>query len=204
MKTSLKTLAVAMSAMGALVLGACGGGTGAGDAGGGDDPADGGSTAASGEGGGEPTTIKLVAAEYSASNTKAFWDQFAETYHEETGHTLEVQVISWDNIDQQSSTMIQNNQAPDILNLNAYASYAADDLLYSADEVLSDEVEGDILDTFVEYGTYDGKFYGFPDLASARALFYNTDLFEQAGIEGPPTTWEELHEAAQKVTDLGS
>lgn len=199
MKTSTRTLVVATLASSAMVLSACGGGTGAGTAGGGSD--DGGATGGDGDGGGQ--TIKRVAAEYSASNTKAFWDQFAEKYTAESGHTLEVQIVSWANIDQQSSTMIQNNQAPDILNLNAYASYAADDLLWSAEEVLSDEIQEDILDTFVEYGTYDGSFYGFPDLASARALFYNTDLFEEAGIEGAPTTWDELHEAAQKVKDLG-
>lgn len=173
----------AASALSVLALGACGGGTGAGSAGG-DSGADG-----SDDGG---TTIKLVAAEYSASNTKAFWDAFATTYNETTGNTLEVQIISWDNIDQQTSTMIQNNHAPDILNLNVYASYAADGLLYGADEVLPPEVQDDILDTFVDYGTYEGTLYGFPDLASARALFYNADLFDQAGIDGPPTTWEEL------------
>ena len=198
MKTSLKTLVLATTTTSALVLSACGGGTGAGSAGGG-------STGDGATGGdeGEPQTITLVAAEYSASNTKAFWDAFAETYHETTGHTLEVQVVSWDSIDQQSSTMIQNNQAPDILNLNVYASYAADDLLWSAEEVLSPEVQEDILDTFVDYGTYEGAFYGFPDLASARALFYNADLFEEAGVEQAPTTWEELREAAAAVADLG-
>ncbi|MGC5583728.1 extracellular solute-binding protein [Ornithinimicrobium sp. W1665] len=196
MKTSLRAALATTSVASVLVLSACGGGTGAGSAGGGD-----GDDSTGGED--EPQTIKLVAAEYSASNTKAFWDQFAETYNETTGHTLEVQVISWDNIDQQASTMIQNNQAPDILNLNVYASYAADDLLWSAEEVLPAEAQEDILDTFVEYGTYDGKFYGFPDLASARALFYNADLFEQAGIDGAPTTWDELKEDAAAVADLG-
>ncbi|MFX0537158.1 ABC transporter substrate-binding protein [Ornithinimicrobium sp. Y1847] len=203
MKTSLKTALMGVTAVSALVLSACGGGTGAGTAGGGSTGDADGTGNGEGGGDGEPTTIRLVAAEYSASNTKAFWDDFAETYNETTGHTLEVQVISWDNIDQQTSTMIQNNQAPDILNLNVYAAYAADDLLYNSDEVLSDEVKDDILDTFVEYGTYDGNFYGFPDLSSARALFYNADLFEEAGIDGAPTTWEELEEAARAVTDLG-
>ena len=143
-------------------------------------------------------TIKLVAAEYSKDNTKAFWDAFAKTYKDKTGYTLEVQVVSWDTIDQQSSTMIQNNQAPDILNLNAYASYAKDGLLHDGDTVLPDNVKSDILETFVKYGTYDGKFYGFPDLSSARALFYNADLFKQAGIAGPPKTWAELEDSAKK------
>ena len=152
---------------------------------------------------GGATTIKLVAAEYSKDNTKAFWDQFAEAYKEKTGNTLEVQVVSWDNIDQTSSTMIQNNQAPDILNLNAFASYAADGLLWSSDEVLPDAAKADILDTFVTYGTFDNKFYGFPDLSSARAFFYNKDLFEKAGIAEPPKTWAEFEDAAKKITALG-
>ena len=115
-----------------------------------------------------------------------------------------MQVVSWDNIDQQSSTMIQNNQAPDILNLNAYASYAKDGLLYNSDEVLPAAAKSDILDTFVKYGTYQGKFYGFPDLSSARAFFYNKTLFKQAGIAKPPKTWAELEADAKKITALGN
>ena len=61
-----------------------------------------------------------------------------------------MQIVSWDDIDQQSSTMIQNNNAPDILNLNAYASYAKDSLLYSADDVLPPAVKSDLLDAFVK------------------------------------------------------
>ncbi|MFC3804996.1 extracellular solute-binding protein [Terrabacter sp. MAHUQ-38] len=193
MRSMKNSVVVAGLAIAGLALGACGGGTGAGNAGGA-----GGST-----GGEEVKTIKLVAAEYSKDHTKAFWDAFAKAYKEKTGYTLEVQVVSWDNIDQQSSTMIQNNQAPDILNLNAYASYAKDGLLYDSDAVLPASVKSDILDTFVKYGTYDGKFYGFPDLSSARAFFYNKALFKQAGINEPPKTWAELEADAKKITALG-
>src|SRR5690242_8187021 len=140
MRSTKKSVVVAGMAIAGLALGACGGGTGAGSAGGGN---------ASGGGGSQgPTTIKLVAAEYSKEHTKAFWDAFAKTYKQKTGNTLDVQIVSWDNIDQQSSTMIQNNQAPDILNLNAYASYAKDGLLYSSDDVLPATAKSDILDTF--------------------------------------------------------
>jgi multiple sugar transport system substrate-binding protein len=192
MRSTKKSVVVAGLAIAGVALGACGGGTGAG------------STGGSTQGGGqEATTIKLVAAEYSKENTKKFWDAFAQTYKQKTGNTLEVQVVSWDNIDQQSSTMIQNNQAPDILNLNAYASYAKDGLLYDSDTVLPAAVKSDILDTFVKYGTYQGKFYGFPDLSSARAFFYNKALFKQAGINEPPKTWTELEADAKKIAALG-
>ncbi|WP_432827596.1 extracellular solute-binding protein [Dactylosporangium sp. CA-092794] len=169
----------------ALGLSACGGG----DAGGGT--------------GDKVQSIRLVAAEYSKSNTAAFWAQFAKKYQAKTGIRLDVQVVSWTDIDQQSSTMIQNGSPPDILNLNAYASYAADDLLYNADEVLSPEVRGDLLDAFVKSGTYKGKLYGMPDLSSARALFYNKALFAKAGVANPPTTWPEFADTAKKISALG-
>lgn len=181
---------VAGTAVTALGLAACGGGQGAGTA-------DGGGSS------GKATTIKLVAAEYSKDHTKAFWDQFATAYKTKTGNTLDVQIVSWDDIDQQSSTMVQNNNPPDILNLNAYASYAKDDLLYSSDDVLSDSVKSDLLEAFVKSGTYDGKMYGMPDLSSARAMFYNKALFKEAGIAEPPKTWAEFEADAKKISGLG-
>lgn len=179
---------------GGLALAACSGGSGSGTAGGG--------SASSGE---KVKKIKLVAAEYSKDHTAAFWKQFAEKYKEKSGGTeLEVQVVSWDSIDQTSSTMIQNNNAPDILNLNAYASYAKDGLLYNGDEVLPEAAKGDILDAFVKSGTYNGKLYGFPDLSSARAFFYNKEIFKKAGIDAPPKTWEEFEADAKKIKSLGA
>jgi len=189
------TALLAGASVTAVALAACSGGSGAGTAGGG-----GGGTGAAG---GKVSTIKLVAAEYSKDNTAAWWKAFADKYKAKTGITLEVQVVSWEAIDQQSSTMIQNNNAPDILNLNVYASYAKDKLLYASDEVLSAEVKSDLLDAFVKSGTYQGKMYGMPDLSSARAMFYNKDLFAKAGIAAAPKTWDEFVADAKKVQALG-
>jgi multiple sugar transport system substrate-binding protein len=100
--------------------------------------------------------------------------------------------------------MVQNNNPPDILNLNAYASYAKDGLLYNSDEVLSDAVKSDLLDAFVKSGTYQDKMYGMPDLSSARAMFYNKALFQKAGIAAPPKTWAEFEADAQKIKALGN
>ena len=147
------------------------------------------------------TTIHLVAAEYSDA-TKDFWDRFARTYEEKTDFALTVELIAWDAIDQRSAAMVQTGSAPDVLNLNVYAGYADDGLLWNAEEVLTPAAREDLLGAFLRSGTYNGQVYGFPSLSSTRALFYNKDLFAKAGILTPPATWAEFEAAAKKVTAL--
>ncbi|MFX6949766.1 extracellular solute-binding protein, partial [Acinetobacter baumannii] len=45
-----------------------------------------------------------------------------------------------------------------------------------------------------------GQLYGVPTAVRSLALFYNKDLFRQAGIAGPPKTWEEFIAVGQKLT----
>src|SRR5262245_333363 len=154
-------------------------------------------------GAGDKPAIKVVIAEYSKDHTRSFWQGLAEQYTKQTGVKVDLQVIDWNSIDQQVSTMIQNNQPPDVLNLNSFSSYARDGLLYSGDEVLSPKTREDFLSSFARGGEYQGKLYGFPILASARPFFYNKDLSAKAGIAAPPKTWDEFVQAAGKSQALG-
>jgi multiple sugar transport system substrate-binding protein len=154
-------------------------------------------------GAGDKPAIKVVIADYSKDHTRPFWQGLAEQYTKQTGVKVELQVIDWNSIDQQVSTMIRNNQPPDVLNLNSFSSYAKDGLLYAADEVLSPKTKDDFLEAFARGGEYQGKLYGFPILSSARAFFYNRDLFAKAGIAAPPATWEQFVDAAKKIQALG-
>ena len=147
--------------------------------------------------------LKVVIADYSKDHTRPFWQALGETYTKQGGSKVDLQVVDWNTIDQQVSTMLQNNQPPDVLNLNAFASYAKDGLLYTAEEVLSPGTRDDFLEAFARGGEYRGKLYGFPILASARAFFYNRSLFAKAGLAGPPATWDELVQAARKIQALG-
>jgi multiple sugar transport system substrate-binding protein len=148
-------------------------------------------------------SITIVIAEYSKDHTRPFWQGLGEQYAKQTGVKVDLRIIDWNTIDQQVTTMIQNNQAPDVLNLNSFSSYARDRLLYTAEEVLSAKTRDDFLEAFARGGEYQGTLYGFPVLASARAFFYNRDLFAKAGIGGPPKTWDELVVAARKLQALG-
>jgi len=54
--------------------------------------------------------------------------------------------------------------------------------------------------------TYEGKLYGVPLYADVSALFYNKDLFTQAGLDPnkPPTSLAELRQYADKISALGN
>ncbi len=46
------------------------------------------------------------------------------------------------------------------------------------------------------------KNYGVPNNSNCLALYYNKDMFQKAGAT-PPTTWDELHSTAKKLTKSG-
>lgn len=50
--------------------------------------------------------------------------------------------------------------------------------------------------------TYDGKIYAVPLNIAAACVFYNTEMFEAAGVE-VPTNWDEMIAACQKLQDAG-
>lgn len=52
--------------------------------------------------------------------------------------------------------------------------------------------------------TVNNRIYGLPSIASTRVLLYRDDLFKKAGISKVPTNWQELRDAAKKITaDVG-
>lgn len=54
-----------------------------------------------------------------------------------------------------------------------------------------------------EGAVYQGRTFGLPVATSTRAMYYNLDLFERAGIDHPPETWEELLAVGQAINALG-
>jgi raffinose/stachyose/melibiose transport system substrate-binding protein len=55
------------------------------------------------------------------------------------------------------------------------------------------------METVTQYGGYDGV----PYTQRGEALFYNKDLFAEAGVAAAPTTYEELVAAAEKLKAAG-
>ena len=79
---------------------------------------------------------------------------------------------------------------------------AADVTDYVKDVPHYDELQPALKEIF----TRDGKVYGLPTANYSMGLLYNRKLFTEAGLDpdSPPATWEEVREAAKKITALGS
>jgi sn-glycerol 3-phosphate transport system substrate-binding protein len=57
----------------------------------------------------------------------------------------------------------------------------------------------DFFPAFLANSRYDSKVWSIPFQRSVVALYYNKDLFKEAGLQ-PPTSWATWAEAAQKLT----
>ncbi|MDK7185854.1 extracellular solute-binding protein [Winkia neuii] len=149
------------------------------------------------------TTLKMLVPSYD-DNVKELWGEVIDGFKKENPNIdIDLQVESWENINDVVRQNIQADKAPDILNIDSFTDFAADDLLYSAKDVASKKTLDNIQDSFKEHASMEGTQYGLPLFASARALFYNEDLFKEAGITAPPKTWAELEKDAKAIKALG-
>ncbi|MFJ8538777.1 extracellular solute-binding protein [Streptomyces sp. NPDC093591] len=146
-------------------------------------------------GGSDEVTLKLVAADYGdsgANSSQKYWDRLVKEYEKEhPGVRIDVTVYSWNDVDAKVKEMVDAGKAPDMAQIGAYADYAAKDLLYPADDLLSITVQADLVSQLADAGQVDGVQYGIPFASSTRLLFYNKTLFQKAGLTAP-TTWKEL------------
>jgi multiple sugar transport system substrate-binding protein len=74
------------------------------------------------------------------------------------------------------------------------------DLLLPLQDFLPPELKADLPTSGFNSVTWQRKGYGVPYTLSLLTLFYNTVHFEEAGLPGPPTTWDELKTYAAELT----
>jgi multiple sugar transport system substrate-binding protein len=157
-------------------------------------------------GGSGDVTLRLVAADYgdsAANSSRGYWDALVKQYEDKhPGVKVDVTVYSWNDVDRKVKEMVDAGQAPDMAQMGAYADYAAKDLLYSADDLLSISTQADFASQLATAGQVKGVQYGMPFAASTRLLFYNKTLFKNAGLTAPKT-WKQLAADAQVLKARG-
>ena len=65
------------------------------------------------------------------------------------------------------------------------------------------EWDGMYTESWMDINARDGKIYASSSESEMIGYFYNKELFEQAGIDGPAATWDEFFEDLDKLKEAG-
>lgn len=166
------------------------------------------------------TTLAATAVTASAADKKevVIWDYFETDAQKEMMQTLidgfnssqdEYEAshvyVPFSDYEKQLTLGIASGELPDLVILDgcSMASFIQLGLFgdISEAEINWDEyIQGPLESTMM-----DGKHYGIPFATNCTALYYNKDMFDEAGIEYPDenTTWDEFHEMAKALTKDG-
>ena len=151
----------------------------------------------------EPTTITFSSWVGESPQMKRLSQQFTEEY---PNITVEFENVPAGRSRDKLLTQVAGGNPPDVAYMDAGSveDFASREALVNLDayiagsEVVSAE---DYVEGFRLSATYEDSMFGLPYDGETTGLFYRTDLFEAAGIEEPPATWEEFEAAAQALTD---
>lgn len=160
----------------------------------------------SSDGGSDDVTLKLVAADYGTgpeNSSENYWNNVARNFEKANpGISVDVNVLSWKDVDRDVADMVKSGQAPDIAQIGAYADYAKAGKLYTADDMLTIRTTANFLPSLSDAGKVDNNQYGLPFVASTRLLFYNKKMFANAGLSAPKT-WDDIKTDATELKRRG-
>ncbi len=157
----------------------------------------------------DPITLRLTA--WGAPDEiTAFKKAVASFEAKHTNIKVDFQAISAD-YDTKLTTMVAGNDEPDIAMMEsstlAYPLAEQGKFVNLQDFLSKDtEITADSLVPNITYSTEPGKVIGIAPGPESFALFYNVDVFKDAGLTPPPAkaseawTWEEFIEVAKKLT----
>lgn len=130
--------------------------------------------------------------------TQRFIDEYNEQ-HEDV--VINFEFVPREELVKQLSIGLVSGELPDMAFIDNpnQAAYSAMGLFADLTERFNNWEGNNFLDGVMESAKYDNKVYGLPHASNTLALFYDEDMLNEAGLE-PPTTWDELSDAALKLT----
>lgn len=116
---------------------------------------------------------------------------------------ITVEQIPWDDyIGTKMATAFASGEGPDIFEVypGSVLKYADAGILMPLNDYLTEEQLADFSEASIESVTVSDQIVAIPFEIEPLALYYDIDKFEEKGLE-PPTTWDEMIEAAQALAE---
>ncbi|MFF9347053.1 ABC transporter substrate-binding protein [Streptomyces sp. NPDC014734] len=158
----------------------------------------------------EPGTLTYWASNQGASIEvdKKVLQPELDKFEKETGIKVKLEVVPWSDLLNRILTATTSGQGPDVLNIgNTWsASLQSSGALLPWDTKNFEAIGGK--DRFVESALGSTGVSGqdpaaVPLYSMAYALYYNKKMFRDAGVEKPPTTWDELVTTGKRLSKDG-
>ena len=120
---------------------------------------------------------------------------------------LELEFVPFADISRQLSVGLAGDVLPDlaIIDTVTTANFASVGVLKDITDTLEGSGQKEYFLTGpIGANRFEGRYFGIPVEANALAFFYNTDIFEAAGIDALPATWDELIEVSARILEHDS
>jgi multiple sugar transport system substrate-binding protein len=130
----------------------------------------------------------------------------AEFEEDNPGVEVELTLVGYDALHDKLITSISGaNPAYDVVLIDDiwYAQFAEAGWLLDVTDRVSSNMKDDVYDKAWEIVGYNERLYGLPWLLDLEYFFYNEQILNEAGIENPPTTWEEVVEQSKIIKEKG-
>lgn len=155
----------------------------------------------------EPVTIKFANYALLEQGYETFWNN-VKTDFEAKNPDIKIEWVTapYGEIVNQVTNMAGGGDRVDMIfgEIDWVPGLADTGLTIPVSEVLPADYLADFYPAILNSFNIDGKPYGLPMYVSPYVLYYNTDLFKQAGLDpnSPPTTYDQMLEYAQKLSKL--
>ncbi|NED97702.1 sugar ABC transporter substrate-binding protein [Phytoactinopolyspora alkaliphila] len=117
--------------------------------------------------------------------------------------TVSVTAVPWDAAHDRIVNAIAGGQVPDVSQIGT--TWMGEFAAIGGLERTPDSIDpGQFFEGAWDTTVVDGVSYGVPWYVETRLLYYRTDLAEEAGFTEPPTSWDELKQMAEGMTDAGA
>ncbi|MCR8969380.1 sugar ABC transporter substrate-binding protein [Facklamia sp. 7083-14-GEN3] len=127
-------------------------------------------------------------------------DEMLASFEEEYGIKVNVLPTSWDDIrDKLAIAAASNTVAADVFEVDW--SWMGE--FTSADWLAPIELEDADAFPAIEQFMRNDEVYAVPYANDFRIAYYNTNMYEEAGLEEPPVTWDQVIEQAKTIKEAG-
>lgn len=138
---------------------------------------------------------------------KKYWEDTVAAFMKANPNvTINIQAIQNEDMDGKLQTALNSNDGPTIFMARGggkLADVVAADKVMDITSKISSDVKSAYGSAIFSAFTIDGKIYGMPTSVLPGGIYYSKDLFKQAGITTPPSTFDELNAAVTKLKAAG-